>query len=106
MVFISWHFCINIYDKPRYQHNFTFELKMKSDKEHICHCFCFVFIKKITADAHRIICEMYDENVIIFRTCADLNNLKMISISDKKHSIPYNWKRTNCKYCLMKTLLN
>jgi len=42
---------------------------MKSNKEHIC--LLFVFIKREAADAHKIIYETYNENVIVIRTCAN-----------------------------------
>jgi len=45
---------------------------MEPDKEHICHCLLFRFYqKKSAADAHRIICETYDENVIAIKTSAN-----------------------------------
>ena len=45
---------------------------MEPDKEHIRHCFLFCFHqKKTAADAHRIICEIYDENIITIRTCTN-----------------------------------
>jgi len=74
---------------------------MESNKEHICHCllFCFHQKKKNATDAHRIICETY-ENVIAIRTCA--NWFKRFEngnfdISDKEHSgRSALWKRTNC----------
>jgi len=47
---------------------------MESDKEHICHCFLFCFHQKKNAakdNAHKIICETYDENVIAVKTCAN-----------------------------------
>jgi len=38
---------------------------MESDKKHIHHCLLFCFHQKKSAtDAHRIICETYDENII------------------------------------------
>jgi len=63
---------------------------MELDKEHIYHCFLFRFHqKKSAADAHRIICETYDKNVIAIRTSA--NKFKQVKnsnfyISDKKRS--------------------
>jgi len=47
--------------------------------------------KKSTADAHRIICEKYDENVIVIRTCANWfkqfkNRRFNIDINDKERS--------------------
>jgi len=45
---------------------------MKPDKKHIRRCFLFCFHqKKNTIDTHRIICKMYDENIIAIRTCAN-----------------------------------
>jgi len=59
-------------------------------KEDICHCFLFRFHqKKSVADAHRIICETYDENVIAIRTSASkFKQFKNsnFDISDKKRS--------------------
>jgi len=47
-------------------------LKIELEKEHIRHCLLFYFHQKQNAaDAHRIICEMYDENIIAIRTCAN-----------------------------------
>jgi len=43
-------------------------LKMELDKQIHCLLFCF-YPKKSAADAHRIICETYGENVIAIRTC-------------------------------------
>jgi len=45
---------------------------MESDIEHICHYFLFCFHQKKNADdAHKIICETYDENVLAVKTCAN-----------------------------------
>jgi len=46
------------------------QLKMESDKEHMP-LFLFCFQKKSAANAHRIICETYDKNVIANRMCAN-----------------------------------
>jgi len=75
---------------------------MESNKEHIRHCLLFCFHqKKNAADAHRIICETYDENVIAIRTCANwFKRFKNgdFDISDKEHSGRSTlWKRTNCR---------
>jgi len=40
---------------------------MESDKKCIRHC--LLFSKKSAADAHKIICETYNENIITIRTC-------------------------------------
>jgi len=43
---------------------------MEQDKEHVRYCLLFCFHqKKSAADAHRIIYETYDENIIIIRMC-------------------------------------
>jgi len=52
----------------RCQHNILHlvRLKMEQNKEHIRYCLLFCFHqKKSAADAHKIICEMYGENVLI-----------------------------------------
>jgi len=44
-------------------------LKMEPDKKYICYCLLFCFYrKKNDADAHKIICKTYDENVIAIRS--------------------------------------
>jgi len=61
---------------------------MESDKEH---CLLFVFYqKRSVADAHKIIYETYNENVIVIRTCA--NWFKWF----KKRWFQYQWQRTLC----------
>jgi len=43
-------------------------LKMELNKEYIRYCLLFCFHqKKNTADAHKIICETYDKNVIVIK---------------------------------------
>jgi len=63
---------------------------MEPDKEHIRHCLLFCFHqKKSAADAHRIICETYGENVVAIRTCANwFKRFKNgdFDISDKERS--------------------
>jgi len=93
MVFVNWRLCINIYAwQVRCQHNVSLTylvwLKMEPNKEHIRDYLLFCFHqKKSAADAHRIICEMYGENIIAIRTVwIGLNNLKVvISISVTKN---------------------
>jgi len=67
MVFISWRLCINIYaqaiDVSITLH--LIRLKIEQDKEHI-RSFCF-HQNKSAANAHRVIYETYDENIIIIR---------------------------------------
>jgi len=104
MVFVSWRLCINIYACVTRQITLHLvRLKMKSDKEHICHCFLFCFDQKKNAtDPHRIICETYDENIIAIRTCANwFKRFKNddYDISHFTKNAPQAlqlWKRTNC----------
>jgi len=76
---------------------------MEPNKEHIRDYLLFCFHqKKSVADAHRIICETYDENVIAIKTCMNwFERFKNgdFDISDKEHSgCPATvWKRTNCR---------
>jgi len=69
---------------------------MKLDKEHICHCLLFYFQKKSVADAHRIICETYSENVIAIRTCANWFINNDFDINDKGRFALQLWKKSNC----------
>jgi len=47
-------------------------LKMGADKEHVCHYLQFCFHqKKNAADACRIICETYGENVVVIKMYAN-----------------------------------
>jgi len=51
------------------QHNLIFST-IKNRVRNIRHCLLFYFHqKKSAADAHRIICETYDENIIAIKTC-------------------------------------
>jgi len=52
----------------RCQHNLIFST---IKKEHLCHYLFLFSPKKSAADAHRIICEAYDKNVIAIRTCTN-----------------------------------
>jgi len=47
------------------------QLKMESDKEHIYHCLLFCFHQNKVLLMHRIIYEIYGENVITIRTCVN-----------------------------------
>jgi len=52
---------------------------MESDKEHCLY-------QKKNADVHRIIYQMYGENVIFIRKCANWFKNGDFNISDKEHS--------------------
>jgi len=69
---------------------------MESDKEYICHSLLFCFYrKKNDADAHRIICETYDENVIAIRSMR-------IRLNNSKTVIWYQWQLTFQTTCSCK----
>jgi len=83
----------------RYQHNFTFSaIKNKPDNEYIRHGFLFCFHQKKSAvDAYRIICETYDENVLVISVQIGLNDLKMvISLTQRTLRTSCNWKMMKC----------
>jgi len=73
---------------------------MESVKEHICYCLLFCFQKKSAADAHRIICETYSENVIALEWIRiSLNDFVKngdFDINNRDRSALQLWKRTNC----------